>query len=421
MKVAIIGCGNRGANVYAHHLADLGAVVSHLIDPDPERLRQVAARHGVPESACFAHWDDFYALGRVADAVVIATPDHLHVSPCLQALALDYHMLLEKPICLHENELDELLAAERASGGSVTVAHVLRTTPFFQAVQRVVMSGELGRLVGMTLLENVASWHYVHSYVRGNWRSSPPAAPFILAKSCHDLDLLRWLTGTPPAWIMASGDLHHFRPADRPDGAAERCLDCPVAECLADARRIYLNRAPDAWPNTVLSLTGTLSGVQDALRDGPYGRCAYLGGNDQPDHYAALMTFGNGVQATLTVSAFTHNNTRTLKLAFTGGELRGQMDHGELELHHFGRGTTERRHVSTEGNHGGGDFGLASGWLAFLRGEAGQPTPLAESLDSHRMAFAAETSRTTGQTQSFALEGVRADRPEPPGGARVRP
>ena len=403
MKVAIIGCGNRGANVYAHHLAGLGAAVSYLVDPDPERMRQVAARHDVPEAACFAHWDEFYALGRVTDAVVIATPDHLHVSPCLKALALGYHVLLEKPVCLQGDELDVLLAAERESSGSVTVAHVLRTTPFFREVQRVVTGGDLGRLVGVTLLENVAYWHYVHSFVRGNWRSSPPAAPFILAKSCHDLDLLRWLAGAPPTWIMASGELHHFRPPERPDGAAERCLDCPVAECLADARRIYLSRAPDAWPNTVLSRTGTLAGVQQALQDGPYGRCAYLGGNDQPDHYAALMAFGNGVQATLTVSAFTHNNTRTLKLAFTGGELRGQMDHGELELHHFGRGTTERRHVNTEGNHGGGDFGLASGWLAFLRGEAGQPTPLAESLDSHRMAFAAEQARTSGETQRFAL------------------
>ncbi len=404
MNIAVIGCGNRGADVYASHLRALGAAVSHLIDPDPGRLRQVAARHGVPDSACFAHWDDFFALGRVADAVVIATPDHLHVSPCLKALALGSHVLLEKPVCLHENELDLLLAAERESSGSVTVAHVLRTTPFFQEVRRVVVSGELGRLVGVTLLENVASWHYAHSYVRGNWRSSPPAAPFVLAKSCHDLDLLRWLAGSPPTWIMASGELNHFRPEERPAGAAERCLDCPVADCLADARRIYLTRPPDAWPNTVLSHTGTPAGVQQALRDGPYGRCAYLGGNDQPDHYAALMAFGSGVLATLTVSAFTHNNTRTLKLAFTGGELRGQMDHGELELHQFGGGTTERRHVSTEGNHGGGDFGLASGWLAFLRGEAGQPTPLAESLDSHKMAFAAEGARASGQTQTLKTQ-----------------
>jgi hypothetical protein len=101
------------------------------------------------------------------------------------------------------------------------------------------------------------------------------------------------------------------------------------------------------------------------------------------------------------VSAFTHNNTRTLKLLFTGGEVRAQMDLGELELHDFGTGKAEQIHVSTEGNHGGGDWGLILGWTAFLRGEQGQPTSLAESLDSHRMAFAAERSRASGEVERF--------------------
>ncbi len=399
MKIAVIGCGNRGGHVYARHLSQMGATVSHLVDSDPETVRRLADRHRLGEEATFTDWNRFFALGRVADAVVIATPDDQHLDPTLKALELGYHVLLEKPIGLREVELKILLAAEQASRGSVTVAHVLRTTPFFLALHEVVASGELGRLVGLSNSENVAYWHYAHSYVRGNWRSSPPAAPFVLAKSSHDLDILRWLVGAPPAWVMAGGRLNHFRPEERPVGAADRCLDCPVPDCLADARQIYLPRDPAAWPNTVLTPLGTSEGVREALRSGPYGRCAYLGGNDQPDHISALIGFGNGVQATLTVSAFTHNNTRTLRLMFTGGEVRAQMDLGELELHHFGRGTLEKRWVETGGNHGGGDLGLVAGWLRFLREEAPQPTPLSESVDSHRMAFAAERARASGEVQ----------------------
>ena len=400
MNVAILGCGNRGG-VYARHLQDGGATVSHLTDTDPARLALVARRYGLDRARCFTDWHTFFNLGRVADAVVIATPDGEHVQPCLRALDLGYHVLLEKPICLEEAELDLLLAAEQASSGSVTVAHVLRSTPFFLAIRELVTSGELGRLVGVNHSENVAFWHFVHSYVRGNWRQSPPAAPFVLAKSSHDLDLLRWFADSPPAWIMADGALHHFRPEQRPEGATERCLDCPVQACPADARRIYPHRAPDVWPNTVLTGSGTQEGVLTALRDGPYGLCAYRGGNDQPDHLTALIHFRNGVQATLSVSAFTHDNTRTLRLMFTGGEIRGQMELGELEIHHFGRGTVERRLVTTDGNHGGGDTGLVKGWLAFLKGEAVQPTPLAESLDSHRLAFAAERARSSGKVQTL--------------------
>ncbi|CAM3601257.1 Gfo/Idh/MocA family protein [Deinococcus frigens] len=391
ITVAIIGCGNRGGDVYARHLAALGARITHLVDPRAARLLEVAARHGLGPPVCFSDWDAFFALGRVADAVVIATPDDQHVGPCLGALALGYDVLLEKPVCLQEAELDLLLAAEAQSAGSVTVCHVLRATPFFQEVRRVLDSGRLGRLVGIQHAENVAYWHYAHSFVRGNWRSSPPAAPFVLAKGCHDLDLLRWFADAPPSRVHSQGGLFHFRPENAPPAASDRCVTCSVVGCPYDARRIYASFPQEIWPNTVLTAGGQSLG--EALATGPYGQCVYLGLNNVADHQAVSVTFKNGVTAQLTVSAFTHNSTRTLKLMGTHGELRGQMELGQLELHDFRDGAVDRWTVDVGGNHGGGDSGLVRSWLAFLHGEAEAPTPLFESLDSHRMAFAAEHSR----------------------------
>lgn len=385
VRVAVIGCGNRGADVYAHHLAAQGAHITALIESRPARLHEVAARHAVPSEGQFTHWTDFFARGRVADAVVIATPDDDHVQPCLHALALGYHVLLEKPVAATRAELDTLQAAEARSSGRVSVCHVLRATPFFQAVHDTIRSGVLGQLVGLTLAENVAHWHYAHSYVRGNWRASPPAAPFLLAKSVHDLDLLRWYAGSPPTRIHSAGRLHHFRPENAPPGAATRCVHCPVPDCPSDARRIYLTRPADQWPVTVLTAGGV--SLHDALHHGPYGECVYLGRNNVNDHQAVTIEFENGVTAQLTVSAFTHNNTRTLKVLGSHGELRGHMDRGELELHDFRTGHTRTWTVNVTGNHGGGDTALVRDWLAFLRGERPIPTPLAESLDSHRMAL----------------------------------
>ncbi|UQN06056.1 Gfo/Idh/MocA family protein [Deinococcus sp. QL22] len=396
-SVAILGCGNRGADVYARHLTALGASITHLVDSRPARLAEVAVRHGLGTGACFADADAFFALGRVADALVIATPDDMHVEPCLRALALGYDVLLEKPICLQEVELETLLAAEASSSGRVTVCHVLRATAFFRAVRAVLDSGRLGRLVGIQHAENVAYWHYAHSFVRGNWRSSPPAAPFILAKSGHDLDLLRWFAGAPPVRVSSEGGLHHFRPEEAPVGASDRCVTCPVVACPYDARVIYGGRDPVVWPVTVLTAGGVT--LADALAHGPYGRCVYSGGNNVADHQAMTVTFANGVIAQLTVSALTHNNTRTLKLLGTHGELRGQMERGELERHDFRTGEVERWTVDAAGNHGGGDVGLVAAWLAFLRGQSAPPTPLAESLDSHRMAFAAERARLAGTVE----------------------
>ncbi|MDB5045741.1 MAG: streptomycin biosynthesis protein StrI [Deinococcus sp.] len=397
--IAILGCGNRGGDVYARHLTAQGACITHLVDPRPARLAEVAARHGLGAGACFADADAFFALGRVADALVIATPDDAHVGPCLQALALGYDVLLEKPICLQEAELETLLAAEAASEGRVTVCHVLRATAFFGAVRGVLDSGRLGRLVGIQHAENVAYWHYSHSFVRGNWHSSPPAAPFILAKSGHDLDLLRWFAGATPVRVSSEGGLHHFRPEEAPAGASDRCVTCPVVQCPYDARVIYGGRDPNTWPVTVLTAGGV--SLADALAHGPYGRCVYGGGNNVVDHQAVTVTFANGVTAQLTVSAFTHNNTRTLKLLGTHGEVRGQMERGELEFHDFRTGDVERWTVDAAGNHGGGDVGLVAAWLAYVRREAGPPTPLAESLDSHRMAFAAERARLGGTVEQL--------------------
>lgn len=395
--VAILGCGNRGADVYARHLAAQGAEVAWLVEPRSTRRAEVAARHSLGPERCFSDWNEFFALGRVADALVIATPDDAHVEPCLRALELGYDVLLEKPICLDEEDLAGLLAAEARSAGRVTVCHVLRATPFFQEVARVLRSGRLGQLAGIQHAENVAYWHYAHSYVRGNWRASPPAAPFILAKSGHDLDLLRAFAAAPPLEVSSAGALLHFRPEHAPPGAADRCVRCPLTSCPYDARRIYSACAPGEWPASVLTAGGV--SLAEALAGGPYGECVYAGHNNVVDHQAVTVTFAGGVRAQLTVSAFTHNNTRTLKLLGSHGELRGHLERGELELHDFRSGEAERWTVDTGGNHGGGDVGLVAAWLRFLRGEAPVPTPLAESVDSHRLAFAAERSRRRGTVE----------------------
>lgn len=394
-QIAILGGGNRGADVYVKHLQAQGAEIAYLVEARPDRLMEIAERHHIPLERCFSHWDEFFDLGKVADAVVIATPDDQHVEPALKALALGYDVLLEKPICLNESELDVLLKAEAASTGNVTVCHVLRATPFFTEIKRVLDSGELGTLVGIQHAENVAYWHYAHSFVRGNWRASPPAAPFILAKSCHDLDLLRWFAASAPKTVSSTGQLHHFRPENAPSGAAKRCVDCELTDCPYDARSIYGSREAQQWPVTVLTAGG--HSLQTALEQGRYGECVYLGLNNVVDHQAVTVVFAAGMPAQLTVSAFTHNNTRTLKLLGTHGELRGQMELGELQVYNFRTGEMRRWNVDTAGIHGGGDMALVAAWLAYLRGEAGVPTSLSESVDSHRMAFAAERARLQGK------------------------
>jgi predicted dehydrogenase len=440
VTVAVVGAGSRGREAYGRYCLEHpteGQVVA-VAEPDDARREIFADQHGLVPTQAYVDWRDLLHGRRIADAVIIATPDAMHVEPALAALDLGYHVLLEKPIGPRREDVLRLAAAAaEAPAGSITVAHVLRYTPFFGLLKRLVDQGAIGRLMAIQHSENIGYWHFAHSFVRGNWRSEAVASPMILAKACHDLDLMRWLAGAPCSTVASVGRLSHFRPENVPPGAPARCTDgYPVADsCAFYAPRFYLEllEGVTGWPISTITNDPTPEGVMAALQEGPYGRCVYRCHNDVPDHQAVLLEFTNGVSATLNVSAFTADNTRTVKLMGTDGELRGRLDTGEIEFRRFsyrpeagaggedwqhdaaGRaalrgGEVKRTRVAAiprqadeeapigYAGHGGGDEALTAAFLAAVRATPpGRPistlTSLAASVESHLIAFAAERSR----------------------------
>ena len=114
----------------------------------------------------------------------------------LAALDKGYHLVLEKPI---SPLLDECLALQKKAHEAnrvVVVCHVLRYTKFYGTLYELLRGGAIGRIESLDAVENVAYWHYAHSYVRGNWHKTADSSPMILAKCCHDMDILSWLLGS---------------------------------------------------------------------------------------------------------------------------------------------------------------------------------------------------------------------------------
>lgn len=414
VTLALIGAGNRGADIYGGYIrrADPDARITAVADPDPVRRERAAAAHGVAPERAFSSWQELLGRGRIADALIIATPDALHVEPAKAALALGYDILLEKPIAPTLAGVLELAEAARDAPGRITVAHVLRHARFFETLKRLLDDGRIGQLAHVQHTENIGHWHFAHSYVRGNWRREAEASPMILAKACHDLDVLRWLVGRPCERVASYGGLRHFRRENAPAGSTDRCTGgCAVERvCPYSAIRIYLERfeARPTWPNTVLTPEPDPASLLEALREGPYGRCVYRSDNDVADHQTVSLRFEGGVAASLTVSAFTEENTRTLHLMGSHGEIHGHMDRGELILHDFAHGTRETIEVPvTAEGHLEADEGLMRDFLARLRGGATGPAPtdLEASIESHLMAFAAERAR--GQGVGVELRALR--------------
>jgi len=426
IEAVLIGAGNRGYEVYGSYALRHPEQIRFTVVAEPHKGRRerFAEAHGIPPERRFASWEELYARGQLAEALVNCTLDRTHLKSTLPALELGYEVLLEKPMAHTLEGSIQLVRASEDRGRLLMICHVLRYTAFFSTLHRIVTSGRLGRIVTVEHRENVAHWHMAHSFVRGNWRNSRVESPMILAKCCHDMDILYWNLG-PVRRLGSFGSLIHFRPENAPPGAPARCTDgCPAAdECPWHAPRFYL-REYTGWPVSVIAEDTDLEVRQRALETGPYGRCVYHCDNDVVDHQTVNLEFGSGASGTLFMHGHSHEEGRTMRYDGTRATLRARLGYGfgdSIEIHDHLTGRVEEPELSSVGmeanlsGHGGGDAGLMAAFVRSLRPELGSIEGLTtsrESLESHLMAFAAEEARTEGSVVSMDEFRCRAEKRE---------
>ena len=450
VSYVLVGAGARGKDAYGRWIArnPSKARLLAVAEPREARREQCAAQNGIPTGERFADWRELLARPRRADACIVATQDHEHVGPALAAMGAGYHVLLEKPMAVTEQDCRDLVTACERHGVVLRVCHVLRSTPFFAAMRNAIASGMIGDLVTIRHSENVSYWHYAHSYVRGNWRSAAAASPMILAKSCHDLDLLCWLAGAPATAVQSFGSQEYFRADKAPRGAPARCTDgCPhQASCPWYAPRMYLHGTPmlkdtaignrsflgilarifatepfdrlwnwKEWPATTISDDLSREARWEALRTGPYGRCVFRCDNDVVDRQVVNVRFANAVTASFNLHGHSYLEGRQIRVDGSAGSLEGWFGQSGEDLVFFDHRRGGRRRLWHNDNpfkgHGGGDAGLMEQFTrqveAALRGEpvTDEAGSAAASLRSHLLCFAAERSRLSGQVVSLNEEG----------------
>lgn len=404
LEGVVVGAGVRGRWAYGGYAAtfpdDLRLV--GVAEPDAERRDGFAADHGIPHERRFADWRDLVAAGRLADVAINATRDEHHLDSTLALLDAGYDVLLEKPMASTLSGCVALVRAAREHGRILRIGHVLRHTELFRVVHDLVGSGRLGRVVTVDHRENVSALHMAHSYVRGNWRRSDETAPMLLAKCCHDLDLLQWNVGRPVRRMASFGALTHFRAEHAPEGAPHRCLDgCPVADdCIWYAPRLYLAEDAGGLPVGRFLVGGeTAEETRAALHTSPYGRCVYHSDNDVVDHQVAILEFDDDTTATLTMHGHSDEECRTLRYDGTRATLHAKFAYGAddwVRVRDHGSGQVEEVPLGSrsDSGHGGGDFGLIRDFLRTVRGEPTEvQTSPEEVLESHLLAFAGEQAR----------------------------
>ena len=403
MKYILIGAGNRGMT-YGQWAVNHGIEIAAVAELRPDRLKDAGDKLRVPENMRFSDGNDLLALGKIADAAIIATMDRDHYGHVMAALDCGYDILLEKPISPSARECMEIEEKANALGRKITVCHVLRYTNFFGTLKDIIDSGELGKVVAIKHSENIGNFHMAHSFVRGNWRNDILSSPIIMQKSCHDLDILLWLTGKRCIKVAAFGSLSYFKESNAPEGSSDRCVNCAVAEnCRFNSWRCY-QPTLGSWPTEVVCLEQTEEALLHALKTGPYGRCVYRCDNNVCDHMSIIMEFEDGVTATFSLTAQTSACHRNIHIMCEDGEIIA--DDGQRQIvvkHHISSQaeTFSDRIINIRTNasgHGGGDAGIMEDFAASLKETAAETrSSISRSVESHLMACAIEQSRLTGK------------------------
>lgn len=400
------GAGNRG-NVYGNFAAEYPDMLDivGVAEPIATRNERYAQKHKIKEENRFKTWEDVFKRPRFADAVIISTPDNLHYGPCMKALEMGYDVLLEKPISPSEKECRDILALAKKTGRIVAVCHVLRYAPYFVRLRELMHNGSIGNIMSIQHLEPIEHIHMSHSYVRGNWHNSKQTTPIILAKSCHDLDILRWLVDKPVQNIHAFGSLDWFTSKNAPQGSTARCMDgCAVeSTCPYSAMKIYYHERKRTY---VFDLPEDRSKqgdyILEQLRTTNYGRCVYKMENDQPDHYVSNILFDNNITASFSMEAFTSYEGRRTRVMGSMGDIVGDMS--EFKITDFRTGEV-RTWSQKSDMHGGGDWRLVANWVdAVSKKDASLLTSTIDaSIESHLMGFAAEKSRMNKTVEAVKL------------------
>ena len=412
ITAVIVGAGHRSLLYasYAKRHPDQLRIVG-VVDPDPVRRRHTADLYRLREDQCWETVEQLVSRPRLADAAINGTMDTLHVRTSLPLLEHGYDLLLEKPIGVSEEEVLQLQQAARRYGRTVLICHVLRYAPFYAEIRRRVAAGEIGDILHMQTEENVSYHHMAMAFVRGKWNSVEKCkSPMLMAKCCHDLDILAWMkSGVAPVAVSSMGKLTYFRPERAPEGAGTRCLvDCRIErECVYSARKNYVEQG--LWRDYVwqsleaVTMNPGVGQMLESLRseNNPYGRCVWRCDNDVVDHQTVIVEFADGSTAAHSMVGGTAKPCRTIHLIGTRGEIVGTMEDGFFFVR---RPDARAGHVYHEEKvtvdvsddmHGGGDLRLVEDFVRVLRGESPSlsTTSLDDSIYGHLIGFTAEKAR----------------------------
>lgn len=401
-SLALIGAGNRGQGIFGQYALDMPhrAKFTVVVEPNRSKRELFAADHKIPQERIFADYEDFFKADvRDIDGIVIATLEDHRIPPVLKSMEKGYHILVEKPLCTNASELIRLYDATKDYPGILIVCHQMRLSPIYRTIKNLIDSGKYGEIVCIQHSENLSYSHMAHSFVRGFFNSSK-LTPMLLAKSCHDMDVLSYIVGKKAKKIASFGSLKYFRRENCPPGAPKFCLEgCKhYHTCPYHVLKLYFELDTDPAFLRQMGVIRDKNHLSELLMQNQFGRCVFQTDNDVVDNQTVQIEFEDDIHVSFTMCGHNGVERRMTKISLTNGEIDYDGISGLIKVYSFEPLLEETIKVNASGTHSGGDRAIMDNFIDAI--ESGDKsilfTPIKDSLEGHLMVFAAEESRKSG-------------------------
>jgi predicted dehydrogenase len=241
VRLGVVGAGAIAQLAHIPVLSKMrGAELVAVCDNDRPKARALAERFGVPD--VFTDIEDLLEIDEL-DAVVIATPNHLHEPHALSALAAKRHVLCERPLALSSRGVERILTAASRADRKVSVANNHRYRTDVQTLSRFIAGGELGKIVGM----RGGSYTFKRSPEGWRFRRAESGGGAFVDHGMPLLDLALWL-GDFPEPLRVAAHMDRGRSSGAVEDAMVVQLECAGgASFLFDISSTYVGEEERWW------------------------------------------------------------------------------------------------------------------------------------------------------------------------------
>jgi len=192
LNVAVVGCGYWGPNLIRNFSSLPECLVKQVCDTDESRLKHMKKLY--PSVTTTREFEEL-VNDKELDAIVVATPVHLHHELAKKSLLAGKHTFIEKPMATSSAECEELVTQAEKNKLTLMVGHTFIYSTPVRKIKEIVDSGDIGEI--QYISSRRLNLGLFQKDINVTWDLAP-----------HDISIILYFMGKPPISINCQGKAH---------------------------------------------------------------------------------------------------------------------------------------------------------------------------------------------------------------------